>query len=74
VVLQDVYTGRNMKGIKHGEIKKLLVLEILPKPFNIFSGMEPLTYGGTFLLERILGTVNHFRVPAMVMETAGCVK
>ena len=33
------------------------MLEILPKPYNMFSGMEPLSYGGTFLLERVLGTV-----------------
>ena len=72
VFLQDIHVGRNMAGVKPGEIKKLLVLEILPKPCNMFSGMEPLTYGGTFLLERILGTVPveadgsaHFEVPAM---------
>ncbi len=46
-----------MAGVERGEIKRLLILEILPKPYNMFSGMEPLTYGGTFLLERILGTV-----------------
>lgn len=57
VVVQDVHLGRNMEGVQPGEIKKLLVLEILPKPYNMFSGMEPLTYGGTFLLERVLGTV-----------------
>jgi hypothetical protein len=70
--LQDVYTGRNMAGVRRGEIKRLLVLEILPKPCNMFSGMEPLSYGGTFLLERVLGTVPvetdgsaHFQLPAM---------
>lgn len=57
VILEDIYAGRNMDGVQRGQIKKLLVLEILPKPYNIFSGMEPLSYGGTFLLERILGTV-----------------
>ncbi|MBL7222620.1 MAG: hypothetical protein ISS72_02080 [Candidatus Brocadiae bacterium] len=57
VVLEDVHVGRNMAGVKRGEIEKLLVLEVLPKPVNMFSGMEPLSYGGTFLLERILGTV-----------------
>ena len=57
VVLEDVYEGRNMEGIRRGEIEKLLVLEVLPKPHNMFSGMEPLSYGGTFLLERVLGTV-----------------
>ncbi len=57
IVLENIYQGRNMKGIERGEIKKLLVLEILPKPYTMFSGMEPLTYGGTFLLQRVLGTV-----------------
>ena len=72
VLLADVYKGRNMTGVNPGEIKKLLVLEILPKPTNMFSGMEPLTYGGTFLLERILGTVDieddgsaYIELPAM---------
>ena len=57
VVLEDVYIGRNMAGVKPGEIEELLVLEVLAKPYNMFSGMEPLTYGGSFFLERILGTV-----------------
>jgi mono/diheme cytochrome c family protein len=53
----DVYLGRNMEGVKRGDIKKLLILESLPKPINYTGGMEPLTYGGSFTLERILGTV-----------------
>jgi hypothetical protein len=57
VYVQDVYRGRNMAGVKRGEIKKLLVLEALPKPVNFSGGMEPLTLGGSFTLERILGTV-----------------
>ena len=72
VIVEDVYSGRNMEGVRRGEIKKLLVLEILPKPYNMFSGMEPLSYGGTFLLERVLGTVPvepdgsvHVELPAM---------
>ncbi len=71
-IIEDVYRGRNMEGIRRGEIKELLVLEILSKPYNMFSGMEPLSYGGTFLLERILGTVPvepdgsaHLELPAM---------
>ena len=39
-------------GVRRGEIKKLLVLETLPKPMNYTGGMEPLSYGGTFTLER----------------------
>ncbi len=55
--VNDVYTGRNMEGIKQGEIKKLLILEALPKPCQFTGSMEPLTWGGSFTLERILGTV-----------------
>jgi len=57
LILSNVYLGRNMEGIKPGEIKKLLVLESLPKPINFTGGMGPLTYGGSFTLERIVGTI-----------------
>ena len=70
--LIDIYHGRSMEGVKRGEIKKLLVLETLPKPINFTGGMEPLSYGGSFTLERIVGTVPveqdgsaHFELPAM---------
>ncbi len=69
--LADIYHGRNMAGVRRGQIKKLLVLEALPKPVNFSGTMEPLTYGGSFTLERILGTVPvepdgsaRFEVPA----------
>ena len=61
-----------MDGVQPGEIKKLLVLETLPKPINYTGGMEPLSYGGTFTLERMLGTVPvepdgsaYFELPAL---------
>lgn len=56
-LLADVYLGRNMAGVRRGEIKKLLVMESLPKPVNFTGGMDPLSYAGTFTLERVLGTV-----------------
>ncbi len=72
VVLGDIYEGRNMAGVKRGEIKKLLVLEPLPAPIHYTGGMEPISYGGTFLLERIVGTVPveadgsaHLELPAL---------
>ena len=72
LLLADVNHGRNMTGVKPGEIKKLLVLETLPMPMHYTGGMEPISYGGTFTLERILGTVPvesdgsaYFEVPAM---------
>ena len=57
LILSDVSRGRNMEGVKPGEIKKLLVLETLPKPVNFSGTMEPISLGGTFTLPRILGTV-----------------
>lgn len=57
VVLGDICEGRNMAGVKRGDIKKLLVIEPLPAPIHYTGGMEPVSYGGTFLLERIVGTV-----------------
>jgi len=57
LMLMDVYNGRNMKGVKKGDIKKLLIVESLPKPVNFTGGMDPISYGGTFTLERVIGTV-----------------
>ena len=71
VVLADVYTGRSMEGIERGQIKELLVLEALPKPVNFSGGMDLTSWLGTFMLERVLGTVPvapdgsaYFEVPA----------
>lgn len=74
LILNNAYIGRNMKGVKKGDIKKLLILETLPKPLNYGDNLWdfiPLTLGGTFTLERIIGTVPveedgsaHFEVPA----------
>ncbi|MHC4517098.1 MAG: HzsA-related protein [Planctomycetota bacterium] len=57
LVLNDIYSGRSMEGIKPGEIKKLLVLESLPMPIHYTGGMDPISFGGTFTLERVVGTV-----------------
>lgn len=72
LLLSDVNHGRNMDGVEPGDIKKLLVLETLPMPIHYTGGMEPISYGGTFTLERILGTVPvesdgsaYFEVPAL---------
>ncbi len=72
LILADIYNGRNMTGIERGEIKKLLVLETLPMPIHYTGGMEPISYGGTFTLERIVGTVPvepdgsaYFELPAL---------
>lgn len=57
LALRDIYRGRNMSGVKRGEITQLLVLEQLPKPVQFSGGQEPLTIGGSFTLQRVLGTV-----------------
>ena len=72
LILSNVYLGRSMQGVRRGEIKKLLVLETLPKPVNESGKMPPMSFGGTFTLERVLGTVPvepdgsaYFEVPAL---------
>ena len=72
LLLADVHVGRNMTGVRVGEVKKLLVLESLPMPIHYTGGMEPISYGGTFTLERIVGTVPvepdgsaYFELPAL---------
>jgi len=57
LALVDVTHGRSMEGVARGEVRKLLVLETLPKPVNHSGTMEPISLGGTFTLPRILGTV-----------------
>ncbi len=73
VFLQDVYIGRNMKGVKRGSIKKLLILQVQPTPVNYSGGYYPTGFSGSFALEEILGTVPvyddgsaFFEVPANV--------
>jgi hypothetical protein len=57
LVVADAHIGRNMAGVERGDIRRLLVLESLPKPINFSGGPEPLTSLGTFTLERVVGTV-----------------
>ena len=72
LVLTNVYQGRNMAGVKPAAIKKLLVMEDLPKPVNFHGGgTTPLAHGGSWTFKRILGTVPveadgsaNFEIPA----------
>jgi hypothetical protein len=57
IMVSDIYEGRNMEGVQRGAIKKLLILENLPKPVNYTGSMDPISYGGSYTLNRILGTV-----------------
>lgn len=56
-ILMDVYNSQNMEGVKRGDIKKLLIVETLPKAVNFSGGQDTLSWLGSFNLERILGTV-----------------
>jgi hypothetical protein len=56
-IMIDIYNSQNLEGIKRGEIKKLLIIETLPKPVNFSGGPDTLSWLGSFNLERILGTV-----------------
>ena len=57
IIMQNVYEGRNMSEVENGSITDLLVLETLKKPINFTGGNEPLSYTGSFTMERIVGTV-----------------
>jgi len=57
MIVMNAYKGRNMAGVKPGAIKKLLLLENLPIPTAFSGGMEPISWGGTYFINRILGTV-----------------
>ena len=46
-----------MTGVEKGSISDLLILETLRKPINVTGGNEPLSYTGSFTMERIVGTV-----------------
>ena len=72
LMVADVHHGRNMQGVKPGEIKRLLVLEQLPKPVNFSGVQQTISMNGSFTLKRILGTVPveadgsaHFEAPAL---------
>ncbi len=61
LILSDVTRGRNMAGVKPGDIRSLLVLEVLPKPVNFVGVQFPVSISykqwGTYFIYRILGTV-----------------
>jgi len=57
LAVMDVYRGRNMGNVERGAIKRLLILENLPKPVNYTGSMDPISYGGSYTINRVLGTV-----------------
>ena len=73
LVLANVYAGRQTGALRPLSVRKLLVLEDLPKPANYHGGgSQPIGHGVTSTLKRVLGTVPveadgsaHFEVPAL---------
>lgn len=72
LTLVDVYRGRKMRGVKRGTVKNLLVYEVLPKPINYAGAMSEMSAGGTFSVERLIGSVPvseegsaHFKLPPL---------
>jgi hypothetical protein len=72
LILQDVTRGRNMAGVRPGEIKNLLVLEQPPMPAHTGGTQACMSNGGAYSIKRILGTVPvdadgsaYFEAPAM---------
>jgi hypothetical protein len=57
LLVADIYHGRHMEGVRRGAVTSLLILENLPKPVNYGGSMDPITYGGSYTLNRVLGTV-----------------
>ena len=72
LVVADVHHGRNMEGVEPGQIKRLLVLEQLPRPVAFSGVQQTLSMNGSHTLKRILGTVPvesdgsaYFEAPAL---------
>ncbi len=68
-VISEVHVGRNLELLKPGSVKKLMILEVLPKPI---SGGVGRFRGAGSNLKRVIGTVPvepdgsaHFEAPAM---------
>lgn len=57
IAMADIYSGRQLKEIPKGTVKELLILEPLPIPVHYNGGMMSVSAGGTFSLERVIGTV-----------------
>ena len=72
LMLTDAARGRKMAGVRRGEVEKLLVLEVLPKPVGFGGVPHALSWWGTLNLERVVGTVAvepdgsaYFELPAL---------
>ncbi len=70
LILSSAHIGRNMGGVEAGDVRKLLVLEVLPKPIS--WGHPSKIRGAGHNIKRILGTIPveadgsaHMELPAM---------
>lgn len=72
--VSDVYEGRpaEMAGLKRGTVKKLLIMEDLPKPISAYSLPSLVSCDGSHTLRRVIGEVPveddgscAFEVPAL---------
>lgn len=70
MVLSQAHVGRNLETLKQGDVKKLMILEVLPKPVS--WGNPGRMHGAGHNLKRLIGTVPvepdgsaHFEAPAM---------
>jgi len=57
LALANIYAGRKMKDLAPGTVKNLLIYEVLPAPVNYAGAMSEMSAGGTFSVERLIGTV-----------------
>jgi len=57
LALVNIYKGRKMRNVAPGTVKNLLVYEVLPAPVNYAGAMSEMSAGGTFSVERLIGTV-----------------
>ncbi|MDD4788011.1 MAG: hypothetical protein PHO07_12620, partial [Pirellulales bacterium] len=57
LALANIYKGRKMRSVKPGTVKSLLIYEVLPKPINYAGAMSEMSAGGTFSVERLIGSV-----------------
>ena len=71
LAMVNIYRGRRMKELAPGTVRELLLYEVLPKPINYSGAMSEVSSGGTFSVERLIGSVPvsddgsaYFNVPA----------
>ena len=57
LALINIYKGRKMRDVAPGTVKNLLIYEVLPAPINYSGAMSEMSAGGTFSVERLIGTV-----------------